>query len=81
MVRFCWVLIMLSLAFNIHAQSCGFTCNAEQEEAANAQLNTYILATQSNLGLSQNSTCSNNTQGDVKLPVVFHLIYIKFLGT
>lgn len=69
-----FVLLVMG-ALNIDAQSCGFTCNADQEAAANAQLTNYILASQANLGLEPYSTCSSKAAGKVKLPIVFHLIY------
>ena len=60
----------------IQAQvSCGFTCNEDHAEMANSQLNAFILASQNNLGLEPNSTCSNISSGKAKLPVVFHLIH------
>lgn len=69
------VFTVLVSVLSSYSQSCGFSCNAEQEALANAQLNAYILATQANLGYDLNTTCSNIEQGQAKLPIVFHLIY------
>lgn len=72
------LLLMLIIFFPTKSKAqigCGFSCDAAHEKQANDQLNQYILQSQQNLGLPLYSTCSNIDKGEIKLPVVFHLIY------